>query len=222
MTLEEKGSNNTNTDRQRDYFSKPVQTPGEPEIVREWRERNPDAKRPTFGGAVKIAGEILDGEYLGPDPVSPSDQRSFFRGLEDGGDYALRSCWLPKADRSSELWDSMKLTAARYLRDREPMPDALTNWLVEVLEGKRKKPGKRPGPKRFTFRKIWIMGAVNALIQLGMNPTRTITRGETPCAHGGSACDAVGVALGKMNISMSYKNVEKIARTYPKYSSSNE
>ena len=84
MTLEEKGSNNTNTDRQRDYFSKPVQTPWEPEIVREWRKRNPDAKRPTFGGAVKIAGEILDGEYLGPDPISPSDWRSFFRGLEMG------------------------------------------------------------------------------------------------------------------------------------------
>ena len=72
----------------------------------------------------------------------------------------------------------MKLTAARYLRDREPLPDALLDWLVEVLEGKRKKPGKRPGPKRFSFRNIWIMSAVNTLIQLGMNPTRTITRGR--------------------------------------------
>ena len=222
VTLKGKGSKNTNTDRERIDFSEPMQGPREPEIVREWRERNPDAKRPIFSDAVKIAGKILDEGHLGPDPVSRSDQRSFFRGLEDGGDYALRSWWLPKADRSSELWDSMKLTAARYLRDREPIPDALLDWLVEVLEGKRKKPGKRPGPKPFTFRKIWIMGAVNALIQLGMNPTRTITRGETPCAHGGSACDAVGVALGKMNISMSYKNVEKIARTYPKYWSKNK
>ena len=199
-----------------------MQGPRKPEIVRKWRKRNPESERPTFDDAVKIAGKILDEGRLGPDPVSPSDQRFFFRDLEDGGDYALRSWWLPRANRRPDLWDSMKLTAARYLRDREPMPDALTNWLVEVLEGKRKKPGKRPGPKRFIFRNVWIMGAVNTLVQLGMNPTRTITRGETPCADGGSACDAVGVALEKMKIPMSYKNVEKIARTYPKYSSSNE
>ena len=181
----------------------------------------PEAERPTFDDAVKIAGKILDEGHLGPDPVSPSDQRFFFLGLEDGGDYALRSWWLPRANRRPDLWDSMKLTAAGCLREREPMPDALTDWLVEVLEGKRKKPGKRPGPKGFIFRNVWIMGAVNTLIQLGMNPTRTIARGETPCADGGSACDAVGVALGKMNISMGYKNVEKIARTHPKYSSNN-
>ncbi len=222
VTLEEKGSNNTNTDRERIDFSEPMQGPREPEIVREWRERNPDAERPIFSDAVKIAGKILDEGHLGPDPVSRSDQRSFFRGLEDGGDYALRSWWLPRADRSPADWDSMQLTAAGYLRDREPMPDALTDWLVEVLEGKRKKPRTRPGPKGFIFRNVWIMGAVNTLIQLGMNPTRNITRGEIPCVDGGSACDAVGVALGKMNISMSYKNVEKIARTYPKYWSKNK
>ena len=222
MTLKGKGSKNTNTDRERIDFSEPMQGPREPEIVREWRTNNPDAERPIFSDAVKIAGKILDEGHLGPDPVSRSDWRFFFRDLEDGGDYALRSWWLPRADRSSADWDSMQLTAARYLRDREPMPDALLDWLVEVLEGKRKKPGKRPGPKRFIFRNVWIMGVVNTLIQLGMNPTRTIARGETPCADGGSACDAVGVALGKMNISMGYKNVEKIARTYPKHSSKNK
>ena len=152
-----------------------MQGPREPEIVRKWRKRNPEAERPTFDDAVKIAGKILDEGHLGPDPVSPSDQRFFFRGLEDGGDYALRSWWLPRANRRPKL----------ITQPMSPLPDALTDWLVEVLEGKRKKPGKRPGPKRFSFRNIWIMGAVNTLIQLGMNPTRTIARGETPCADGG-------------------------------------
>ena len=197
------------------HYGKPVQNPGEPEIVREWRERHPDAERPIFDDAVKIAGKTLDEGYLGPDQASPSDWRFFFRDLEDGGDYALRSWWLPAADRSSDYWDSMKLTAARYLRDREPMPDALADWLVEGLEGKRKKPRKRSGRKTFSLQNMWIMGAVNTFMQLGMNPTRNIASGGTPCANGGSTCDAVGVELEKLNTPMTYKTVEKSAGAPP-------
>ena len=60
------------------HYGKPVQNPGEPEIVREWRERHPDAERPIFDDAVKIAGKTLDEGYLGSDQASPSDWRFSF------------------------------------------------------------------------------------------------------------------------------------------------
>ena len=96
------------------------------------------------------------------------------------------------------------------------MPDALAQWLAEVLEGTRTPPRKRSGPKTVEFRNIWIMGAVNTLMALGLHPTRNITRGPRPCAGGGSACDAVGIALAGRHLAMTYKAVEKIARRRPK------
>ena len=106
-----------------------------PPAAQAWRDRHPKACRPIFSDAVQIAGAILDDGDLGPDSTSPTDCRAFFAPLEDGGEYALRTWWLPRADRSSHCWESMCLTAARYQRDREPMPDALAQWLVAVLDG---------------------------------------------------------------------------------------
>ena len=134
---------------------------------------------------MQIAGAILDDGDLGPDSTSPTDCRAFFAPLEDGGEYALRTWWLPRADRSSHCWESMCLTAARYLRDREPLPDALAQWLVAVLDGTCPPPRRRSGPKGFHLRNIWIMGAVNTLMALGLHPTRNITRGPRPCADRG-------------------------------------
>ena len=193
-----------------------------PPAAQAWRDRHPKACRPIFSDAVQIAGAILDDGDLGPDSTSPTDCRAFFAPLEDGGEYALRTWWLPRADRSSHCWESMRLTAARYLRDREPLPDALAQWLVAVLDGTCPPPRRRSGPKGFHLRNIWIMGAVNTLMALGLHPTRNITRGPRPCDAGGSACDAVGVALAEQHLAMTYKAVEQIARTRPKNSPRNK
>ena len=108
---------------------------------------------------------------LGRTPRHRTDCRAFFAPLEDGGEYALRTWWLPRADRSSHCWESMRLTAARYLRDRDqPLPDALAQWLVAVLDGTCPPPPRRSGPKGFHLRNIWIMGAVNTLMALGPAP----------------------------------------------------
>ena len=139
-----------------------------------------------------------------------------------GGEYALSTWWLPRAKHCSHYWESMRLTAAGYLRDREPMPDALAQWLAEVLDGTCPPPPRRSGPKGFHLRNIWIMEAVNTLMALGLHPTRNVTRGDKPCADGGSACDAVGVALAERHLAMPYKAVEQIARTRPKNSPRNK
>ena len=193
-----------------------------PPAAQAWRDRHPKACRPIFSDAVQIAGAILDDGDLGPDSTSPTDCRAFFAPLEDGGEYALRTWWLPRADRSSHCWESMRLTAARYLRDREPLPDALAQWLVAVLDGTCPPPPRRSGPKGFHLRNIWIMGAVNTLMALGLHPTRNITRGPRPCDAAGSACDAVRVALAEQHLAMTYKAVEQIARTRPKNSPRNK
>ena len=193
-----------------------------PPAAQAWRDRHPKDRRPTFPDAVQIAGAILEEGDLGPDPTSPTDYRAFFRRLEDGGDYALRTWWLPRADRSSHCWESMRLTAAGYLRDREPIPAALAQWLAAVHEGTRSPPRKRSGPKTLALRNVWIIGAVNTLMALGLHPTRNITRGRKPCDPGGSACDAVGVALAERHRAMTYKAVEQIARTRPKHSPRNK
>ena len=204
----------------------PADTPapqpwGLPEVARAWRACHPADQQPTFDDAVEIARKLLDEGDLGPDARAPVDYREFFDQLEDRGDYALRTWWLRRAKHCSHYRESMRLTAAGYLRDREPMPDALAQWLAEVLERTRTPPRPRSGPKTLALRNVWIIGTVNTLMALGLHPTRNVTRGDKPCADGGSACDAVGVALAKRHLAMTYKAVEKIARTRPKHSPRN-
>ena len=195
---------------------------GLPEVARAWLACHPADQQPTFDDAVEIARKLLDEGDLGPDARAPVDYRAFFAPLEDGSNDALRTGWLPRAKHCSHYWESMRLTAARYQRDREPMPDALAQWLAEVLDGTLTPPRRRSGPKGFHLRNVWIIGVVNTLMALGLHPTRNVTRGDKPCAAGGSACDAVGVALAEQHLAMPYKAVEQIARTRPKHSPRNK
>ena len=115
-----------------------------------WRDRHPADQQPTFDDAVEIARKLLDEGDLGPDARAPVDYRAFFASLEDGGEYALRTWWLPRAKHCSHYWESMRLTAAGYLRNREPMPDALAQWLAAVLDGTLTPPRPRgQAPRRW-------------------------------------------------------------------------
>ena len=44
-------------------------------------------------------------------------------------------------------WTALNIIAARLHRDREPFPDALSDWAAEVHEGKRRQPPREPGDR---------------------------------------------------------------------------
>ena len=118
-------------------------------------------------------------------------------------DEALRNCWIPLAERFAHYWEALHFIAARFLRDRLPLPDALADWLANVLEGKQAKPKRRPGRQEITnsIRNVWIRGVICKLESLGMTPTRNVD------SRPKSACDAVAFVMG-----LSYQAVVSIFR----------
>ena len=110
-------------------------------------------------------------------------------------------------------WDCLNEIAQHLLRNREPVPGPLADWLVTQLAGKPTRP-KLPGqdPHANLVRNTAIVEAVQNLVLLPprFRATRTkrLPMRKPPgkaSVEGGSACDAVGVAF-----SMNYKAVEKV------------
>ena len=185
----------------------------EVEPIREWRERNPGAECPTFEDAKRIVRELLAdvdlseiqprGKRIG---LSWSSMRVEFG--QDRADEALGN-WIFASERDFDYWIALRMVAAELLRNHEPLPDALADWLAEVLEGKRTKPGRKPGKSWYAHnsRDIWIGYAVSMLSILGMSPTRNEASPHE------SACDAVSQVVGeRLSQSLSYAAVVSIWR----------
>ena len=101
------------------------------------------------------------------------------------------------------------LIVQQLLRDREPLPEELADWVVDRLDGRRPQPRRK---RRFDdwVRDILIAVCVSSLVDKGFTATRKKrlpmeTHPGEASAEGRTACDAVGVAL-KLN----YKKVEKV------------
>ena len=120
----------------------------------------------------------------------------------------LKALHFSKEDRA--VWDALNRIAQWHLRSGGPMPRELVDWVADRLEGKRERPVK-PGPHAQTVRDKLIASVVHALVvDRGFHATRNkrlpmkMARARAS-VEGGSACDAVGVALG-----MGYKAVERV------------
>ena len=119
----------------------------------------------------------------------------------------LKALHFSKEDRA--VWDAINSIAQWHLRSGVPMPRELVHWVADRLEGTRQRPAKR-GPQAETLRDKRIASVVHALVERGFHATRNkrlpmkMARARAS-VEGGSACDAVGVALD-----MGYKAVEKI------------
>ena len=177
----------------------------EVEPIREWRERNPGAERPTFEDAKRIVHELLadvDLSEIQPRGKNIGLSWSLIRDKfgQDRADEALRN-WIPASENDFDYWIALHIVATERLRSREPLPDALANWLADVLEGKRTKPRRKPGKNWYAHhgRDLWIGYAVSMLWILGMSPTRN----EASLPE--SACDVVGEHL-----SLSYEAVVSV------------
>ena len=123
---------------------------------------------------------------------------------------------IAESGNNKTAWDSVKLIAEDLLRDAEQLPDALADWLADVLsdQGKPKKDQRRPRPAKGgspDANRDWVIcGAVNHVgMRFNLPPTRNGAGPEKCCAEGGSACDVVGRAIFGATLH-AYKNVERI------------
>ncbi|MCY4550604.1 MAG: hypothetical protein OXC28_19750 [Defluviicoccus sp.] len=92
-------------------------------------------------------------------------------------------------------WEALSALLDRTSRnDSEPVPSGLVRWAADAAAGRTRKPTK--GNRPFANRDIAIADAV-LFVQTthGLRPTRSGAGPEECCREGGSACDAVGVAL---------------------------
>lgn len=108
-------------------------------------------------------------------------------------------------------WDAVNLIARDLLRDGEPLPSELAAWVADELEKKHKRPGRiGRNPDENVVRDIYIIQAVEVLVEKGLNPTRSHAISDQCCAKGDSACDAVGVAFRAAFGMMSYRAIQRV------------
>ena len=117
-------------------------------------------------------------------------------------------------------WDAVKMIVQRELRSGAPLSPDLAAWVSNVLDGKNKRPAKQ---RALLLRNLRIVGAVQALVDCGFDATRNTKKtgkksAGDASAEGGSACDAVGVALEKERARLGYKAVEGIWLACPQAS----
>ena len=130
------------------------------------------------------------------------------------------------AEECPGAWKALCLIAARRLRKGDSLTPELTAWVADVLSGKEK-PGhrKRGRPQENHNRDEILADLVSYVVkQFGLkherNPKKNVGGARRkalpqPCFAGGSACDVVGVAAGRLGHMMSYSS---IAGAYHRYS----
>ena len=123
----------------------------------------------------------------------------------------LQKLWVPSSKTDRDTVDAVNRIAQGHLRAGATMSRELAEWVADRLEGTRQRPAK-PGPSKGAKapRDKLIASIVQALVDRGFRATRNPrlpmkTARAYASAEGGSACDAVGVALD-----MGYKAVEKV------------
>ena len=149
--------------------------------------------KPTFEGAVQQSREFLDWSF-GLTGKTWTDFELFRYGLHDD----VRAVDDPGA---------LTAIAIDHLRRGDEMPAELRDFVIDILEQKR--PPRAP-VDRLQPRNAAICQAVHRLVHEGFDATRNKAKGSEASAEGGSACDAVAVALH-----MSYSNVERIWNAMP-------
>ena len=116
------------------------------------------------------------------------------------------------SEEVKEAWDSLSLIAQGLLLERKPLPHELADWLVQALEGTRRQPTSRgKDPYVNFFRNSAIVLAVSFLSRESIRATRSGGGPPECCYEGGSACDAVGMAVAEIyEEPRSYKSIEGI------------
>lgn len=114
-------------------------------------------------------------------------------------------------------WDALTLIVQFHLAEDMPFPPELKQWLLDVLAKIRREPhlgGRNPWPD-FVKEMAMVVAVASLSEEDGIPATRNRKRRGQKfpkcCPRGGSACDMVGMAAGRLyDIHRSYKRVEGI------------
>ena len=132
---------------------------------------------------------------------SPADIYTTLDPHRQQGPY-LRN-WIAESKARRRAWDAMSQLAREHLRNRQPLPDKLADWVADVLEGKCQRPPKSDDDDAHKRVEIYLL--IYHFIRLyDLTPTRGLNGLSRCSAEGGTACDVVGAAAG-----LNYKNAEK-------------
>ena len=106
------------------------------------------------------------------------------------------SGFIRNSEHNPLAWDGVRSFARRLLRDGQLHDHELVGWVGDRLEDKRTRPTRRGrDPYANLVRDKFIVFAVRKLEGNGFSATRNKPLPRA-CEEGGSACDAVGEALG--------------------------
>ena len=164
----------------------------------------------TFNEAVEVVRRCQRVSLDGGHNLTDYAVNYYARSTPDRRE-VLQKQWVPSSKTDRDTFDAVNRIAQGHLRADATMSRELAEWVADRLEGTRQrpaKPGRSKGAK--APRDKLIASVVQALVERGFHATRNkrlpmkMARARAS-VEGGSACDAVGVALD-----MGYKAVEKI------------
>lgn len=92
-------------------------------------------------------------------------------------------------------WEILKELTLECLRKGYQAPDEHIEWLGNVLDGKLQRPTRKQPDLKINFRNTEAVHAIQTLVGMGWQASRSKSLSPECCAEGGSAADAVGYAL---------------------------
>ena len=150
---------------------------------------------PTFEEMVELVRE----HYIDDDPTTPAESlRNFYPSTVGELRTNLLTGLIERSEDSKLEWDAVALIAQQALRSGEQLPQALADWVADVLVGDRPRPTKGAQAKAARdFR--WRLAICHLQNAFGLAPTRNET------SNADSGCDVVAEAAGAK-----YKTVEAV------------
>ena len=150
---------------------------------------------PTFEEMVELVRE----HYIDDDPTSPEESLKDFYPSTVGELRANLLAGLIERSEDSKLeWDAVALIAQQALRSGEHFPQALADWVADVLA--RDRPRPTTGAQATAYRDFrWRLAIRHLQNAFGLAPTRNATS-DADCG-----CDVVAEAADAR-----YKTVEAV------------
>ena len=102
---------------------------------------------------------------------------------------------IQKSKTDTFEWEILKELTLGCLDKGIRPPDDLIEWLVDVLDGKLQRPTRKQPDLKIHFRNAGAVYAVQALVDMGWQASRSKNGQPKCCSEGGSAVDAVGHVL---------------------------
>ena len=102
---------------------------------------------------------------------------------------------IQKSKTDTFEWEILKELTLGCLDKGIRPPDDLIEWVRDVMDGKLQRPTRKQPDLKINFRNTEAVHAIQALVNMGWQASRSKSLTPKCCAKGGSAVDAVGYVL---------------------------